>query len=436
MALSARSESDRSGVLAQLVAVVLLAGGVGVGTVSFLPAYLGGASLADQPDLAMAHGVILGGFALAALAAVALGQTSKAPGLPGALGLGVAAADLGLIVTDIGQAVSGSRAGSGLVLAVVEWALCAAGSVVALHPTLLQRKADERLSRSRSELFGGIALVAAGLGAAWFFAPAWDHYVVDLTAIGRVTSFNAGNAFAEPGPMIAGNVLVMVAVAAVAGVAGFLRQARLAGALLAGTLVVLVGEIASALVQWRIPLSPSQLGLTPSRASALGLRVDAGFTAAFYLFCLFVALLAVLGVARVAASRLPVRAAPGPSMPPYVAQGPPMWGGPAASSAWAFLPPSGAPVAPPGAFPVGGYFDASMASGAFRDQGPFFGMPAPGVEAPHPPAGPPTVAPADSGSSSGEGLEEGARAKGPGPKATASMSKEMTPRLPRRTPHY
>lgn len=454
----------RSAPPAQVAAVALLAGGVGLGVASFLPAYLDGASLASQADLATAHALPLAGFALAAVLAVLARPRAvdrRQPlGLPGVLGLGVAAVDLGLLVTDLAQAATaGSTAGGGLVLSVLEWALCAAGSLLALHPSLLRGERRASGGEARVDVLRFVLFAVVGLAVAGLFAPAWDRYVVHLTAIGRVSTVTAGNAFSEPGAMVAGSVLVMAGIVVVAMLAGLLRHGKVAATLVAGGLVVLVGQIASALVQWRIPVSPSQLGLSPARASALGVHISAGFTAAFYLFCAFVALLGLLGLvrARVGALPRPARARRGGGGAP--AGGPPPWWG-AGGVPGPFATPGGLPTAgaggapppwagPPGAFGPGGPFPAT---GPFPETGP-----SPRT-VPFPPTGPPPTGPlptteafSSAGPVSSAGAElpasgeagppgrtraPGGPVAGPGP-ATPSADGGERPRPRRRfTPHY
>ncbi len=389
---------SRPALSAQVAAVALLAGGVGVGAASFVPAYLGGISLASQADQAMGHAVPLAGFALATVLAVlarpAAGSGRPPLGLPGVLGLGVAAVDLGLIVTDLGQAAAGTTAGDGLVLTVLSWALCAAGSLLALHPSLLRGERRAARRPGRADVVGALLVAVVGFAVAGLFAPAWDRYVVDLQALHRVTVVTAGNAFSQPGAMIAGSVIVMVAVAAVAVVGGVLRQAKVAATLLAGAAIVLAGQIASALVQWRIPMPPATFGLDPARAAALGLHVQAGFTVSFYLFCVFVALLALLALARVAGDRRP-RELPAADLPADLPAGwPAGWPGspdaPVRGSA-----PSGGPVPftwpvspappPPSPWPAPTSEPVAAPGTVWRDRAPAPApAPAPAVDPPAP----------------------------------------------------
>ena len=455
---------SRPALSAQVAAVALLAGGVGVGVASFLPAYLGGISLASQPDQAMGHAVPLAGFALATVLAVLArppaGSGRPALGLPGVLGLGVAAVDLGLIVTDLGQAAAGTTAGDGLVLTMLSWALCAAGSLLALHPSLLRGERRAARRPGRADVVGALLVAVVGFAVAGLFAPAWDRYVVDLQALHRVTVVTAGDAFSQPGAMIAGSVMVMVAVAAVAVVGGLLRQAKVAATLLAGATIVLAGQIASALVQWRIPLPPATFGLDPARAAALGLHVQAGFTVSFYLFCVFVALLGLLALARVAGGErsreLPVTDVPvgwpgSPNAPvwssaPSGGPAPVTWpASPAASPPPAPTPPWPAPTSDPVAAPGTIWPDRAPAPAANPPAPAESAAPAPPLAAPAPPtsAEPPATDPPADGQAGGAVLgpvpgEAGTAAAG----GMASSERPVVPdeqRPPTRrrfTPHY
>ena len=135
-------------------------------------------------------------------------------------------------------------------------------------------------------------LILAGLGAAAAFAPAWDSFTL-RAATGQTQTLTAGNAFAGPGPVIAGNVAVMVALAVVVIAAALWRPARHGAVLLAGGLIPMAAQAISALVQIGEPVSPTQFGFTPAQASQLGLTVSAGLTPAFWIYCVLVVALIV-----------------------------------------------------------------------------------------------------------------------------------------------
>ena len=137
------------------------------------------------------------------------------------------------------------------------------------------------------------AAVLAAIGAAITFAPSWDSYTL-RTAGGTVHTLTAGNAFSNPAAVIAGDVAVMVALVLVAAIAALWRQARLGAALLAGALIPMVAQAISALAQLGEAVSPTQFGISSAEASQLGLTISQGVTAVFWIYCVFVVVLAVI----------------------------------------------------------------------------------------------------------------------------------------------
>jgi hypothetical protein len=208
----------------------------------------------------------------------------------------------GLFVADAGTVIAGGShlAGAGLVLSFIGWFVCAAGSAVAflIRPDRTAGPAGASgplvpLARPRGAALGpALLLVLAGLGAAAAFAPAWDSFTL-RTAAGQTQTFTAGNAFADPGPVIVGNVIVMVTLAAVVVVAALWRPARYGAVLLAGAVIPMAAQAISALVQVGQATSPTQFGFTPTQASQLGLTISAGLTPAFWIYCVFVVVLVV-----------------------------------------------------------------------------------------------------------------------------------------------
>jgi hypothetical protein len=270
----------------------LLAVGVILGIAGLFPAYLG-TSLASQASQLIPHVIYLAAWTLGA-ALILLGGSRARPGA--LLAAGVSAVTFGLFVSDAGLAIDGgSAAGAGLVLSFVGWLACAAGSALAV---LRRAEPDPAgvtrpVVRPRGAALGpAVLVVLAGLGVAAAFAPAWDSYTL-RAASGQVESLTAGNAFANPGWVIAGNVLVMVALAAVVIVAVLLRPVRHGAALLAGAAIVMAAQAVSALVQAGGSVSPTQFGITPAEASRIGLAISSGVTPAFWIYFGFLVALAV-----------------------------------------------------------------------------------------------------------------------------------------------
>ncbi|HUJ04892.1 MAG TPA: hypothetical protein VLX31_02155 [Streptosporangiaceae bacterium] len=263
-----------------IVAAALLGVGLLIGIVGLFPAYFGGTSLASESSELVPHLIYLAGWAAAAVLVVLGGGRQRAGAL---LGIGLSAVTLGLFLADIGTVAAGTSGGAGLVLSSAGWLLCAAGSVVALRLRTTGRQAWAREPR---QWVPTVTMMLAAVGAAIAFAPSWDRYVLH-TATGFSQTTTAGNAFANPGPVITGDVAVMVAVVAVAVVAGLWRPARYGAALLAGAVIPLAAQAISAIVEVVQGTPPAQFGVTPGQAAQLGLTIQSSLTLAFWVYCAF-----------------------------------------------------------------------------------------------------------------------------------------------------
>ena len=198
----------------------------------------------------------------------------------------------GLFFADLGQVISGgaSLLGAGLVLSLLGWLACAAGSALALAGVGFGR--PDRLGRPgrpRGADAGPLALLGlAAVGTAVTFVPSWDSFTLTQTATGATQTITAGYAFANPGAVIFGDVAVMVAIVAVAVLAALWRPARHGGILLAGATVALAAQAISALVQVSEPATPAMFGISQAQASAAGLTISSGLTPTFWVYCVFV----------------------------------------------------------------------------------------------------------------------------------------------------
>jgi hypothetical protein len=93
--------------------------------------------------------------------------------------------------------------------------------------------------------------------------------------------------------VIAGNVAVMVAVIAVAALAVLWRPARQGALLLAGAIVPLAAQAASALIQVSEPATAAMFGISGAEASSAGLTISSGVTPIFWVYCVFVIALVI-----------------------------------------------------------------------------------------------------------------------------------------------
>jgi hypothetical protein len=277
----------------------LLGLGVLLGLIGLFPSYVGTHSLAAQTAQLVPHLLYLLTWAVSAvLVAGGLRARSGGARIGALLGVGVSAVTFGLFFADLGQVIAYGGLGIGLVLSLLGWLACAAGSVVALiapsRATAVAGSAGPGyppgrggLSRPRATDAGPVALLLlAAVGTVAAFVPSWDTYTLTQASTGTSQTVTAGNAFASPAPVIAGNVAVIVAVVGVALLAALWRPARQGAALLAGATVPLAAQAISALIQAGEPATPAMFGISQSQAA--GLTISSGLTPIFWVYCVFV----------------------------------------------------------------------------------------------------------------------------------------------------
>jgi hypothetical protein len=284
-----------------LVAASLLGLGVIFGIAGLFPGYLGGSSLAQSGTELVPHAIYLAAWTASAVLIVVGGTRLRLGAL---LGMGLSLVTFGLFFSDAGTVIADGAhlAGWGLWLSLAGWLACAAGSVLAFlrrpasaPPAYAQPVARGRFSWRRprgAELGPVVMLVLAGLGVAAAFAPSWDSYTLQTTT-GQSAAYTAGNAFSNPGPVIAGNVAVMVALAVAVIVAAFWRPVRHGAVLLAGAAIPMAAQAISAVIQVAQPAAPTQFGISSGQASQLGLTIHSGVTPAFWIYCGFLIALVV-----------------------------------------------------------------------------------------------------------------------------------------------
>lgn len=283
-----------------VIAASLLGIGVACGIAGLFPSYLAGASLAGQPAELVPHAIYFAVWGASALLILLGGARLRVGAM---LGLGASIVTFGLFFADAGEALAGGAdvMGAGLALGLAGWLACAAGAVVAFR--LRPGGGPARPYGHEQGLV--LALALAALGAAVAFAPSWDSYLL-RTSAGTAQSLTAGNAFANPAPVIAGDVAVMVALIAVVVLAALWRPVREGAALLAGAIIPMAAQGISALVQLGEATSPTQFGISPAQATQAGLTISSGLTPEFWIYCAFVVALAVLTCARLLTPPRPV----------------------------------------------------------------------------------------------------------------------------------
>ena len=282
-----------------LLAAALLAAGVVLGVIGLFPSY-SGSSLASQAANLWPHLIYLAGWAAGAVLIFRGGARQRTGAL---IATGLSVVTLGLFLADVGFPIAdgASLLGAGLVLSLIGWAACAAGSVVAFG-----RWPADWPRRPLGPDTGVIAaLVVAAIGVAVTFAPAWDKITLPTNTAGTLSE-TLGNAFSNPGAVIAGDILVMVGLVAVVAIAVAWRPARLGWALIAGAMIPMAAQIVSALAQLGQPTTAADLGISPTQAAQLGITTSqvahTSLTVAFWLYCMFVVVL-LIGCAWLAFGR-------------------------------------------------------------------------------------------------------------------------------------
>ena len=273
-----------------LVGEGLLVLGVVLGLAGLFPAYEGSQSLLSQWDQVVPHLSYVIGWALtAALVALSVARPSNAARFGALFGLGLSAVTFGLFLADLGQVTAGVSLGSGLVVSLISWAACTAGSALAFAASPGSAERPSRPTRPGPGHAGPLALlVLAAIGTAAAFAPSWDSYVLAFASEGTSQTITAGNAFDDPGVVIAGNVLVMVAIVVVATLAALWRPPRQGALLLAGAIVPLAADAIAALIQAGQQATPAMFGISSAQASAAGLTISTGLTGIFWVYFVFV----------------------------------------------------------------------------------------------------------------------------------------------------
>ena len=287
----------RSRGTARITAAALLGAGVILGVAGLFPSYIGTASLAQQASQLIPHAIYLAVWTASAVL-ILLGGTRLRLGA--LLSLGLSAVTFGLFFADAGTALptpGNPGGGAGLVLSVIGWLACSAGTAVAFLAGPASGPAPhvqpDGLARPRGAALGpAVMTVLAGLGVAAAFAPSWDSFTLH-TAAGQVQTLTAGNAFANPGTVIFGDVAVMIALAAAVIAAALWRPVRHGAMLLAGATIPMAAQAISALVQVSKAPVPTQFGISSAQASQLGLTISAGLTPAFWIYFAFLVALTV-----------------------------------------------------------------------------------------------------------------------------------------------
>jgi hypothetical protein len=284
------ADSARSiGIKSAPVAAGLLGGGVLLGLIGLFPGYLSSSSLASTPANLVSHVFYLAAWTISAVL-IAFGGVRRQAGA--LLGLGTSIVTFGLFCVDMAEVAADHphHVGAGLILSLLGWLACAAGSEIAFR---LRSAGSVGIPRG-PELVRVALIGVAGIGAIIAYVPAWDNYLLRFsTSAIPSQNLGGGNAFSDGAWLTAASIIVVVLVVAVVAVAALWRPFRLGGVLLAGAAIPLVAQAVSAIVQATEPTPPSTFDISQAQATQYGLSITNGLTPAFWIYCLFVVILAV-----------------------------------------------------------------------------------------------------------------------------------------------
>jgi MFS family permease len=271
-----------------LLAAGMVLVGVVLGVAGLFPNYLGGSNLVSQAAQLLPHVAYVAGWAL--VAGLLLVERRFARGAAG-LGVGLGVISFGFFLTDVltASAGRGETTGAGIYLSLAGWLVCSAGSATALFALHSPTPRGKATGWRHPLVFaGGIG----ALGAAVAFALPWDSYTLTAATTGSTQTSTAGNVFANPGAIIAGNVVTMVLIVGVLAMAIAWRPTLVGITVLAGALVPLAAQIFATLAQ---PLPPlSDFGVTAAQVAEGQVSIAGSYTGWFYLYCAFIAALVVL----------------------------------------------------------------------------------------------------------------------------------------------
>jgi hypothetical protein len=218
---------------------------VGVHVAAMFPAYPGNppAPIVSIPYLTAVYIILELGWALAAV--LVLTRASVRGGLAFAAGLGTV--ELGFVISDLastGQVPA--RNAPGIWLAIAALGVGYAGVLVGVSTVPMGR--PELSLTDASTRARALATVVVALVVVAAFLPSWDRYHL-VTSTGRTATITLGDAFSQPGGVMAGELIAAVAIGAIAIVGAFWVPAVVGAWLTAGAVCALTSQLVSAVVQ-------------------------------------------------------------------------------------------------------------------------------------------------------------------------------------------
>jgi serine/threonine protein kinase len=224
----------------RLAASALLGLGVILGLAGLFPRYWSGLTLASQPRELVRPLCYIVVWAAATIGVLRGPTVARFAALLGA-GLGVVL--FGFFFADLGYVISDHlKIGAGFVLSLLGWLACTAGSVCALTVRVTPRSGSPRAAVTPL----GLVMVSAAIGTAITFLPSWTK--VTWVQHGTSHTITSKGVLAMGGVIAAGNVVVIVALIAIAIVAAVRRPICDGAVMLAGAIVPMIAGAAYFLI--------------------------------------------------------------------------------------------------------------------------------------------------------------------------------------------
>jgi len=249
---------------------------VGLHVAAMFPAYTGSplTSVVSLPYELAEYVCLAVGWLVAAL--LVLSRVSVRGGV--ALGIGMAAVELGFLITDLAGSVQVSnRITPGIWLAFAALGLGGAGVLLgaSIVPTGSPRlRPFDEAFNSRA----AVTVLVAALAVAAFL-PSWDEYTV-INSAGHTTTITLGNAFAQPAGIMAGELIAAFAIGVVAILGAFWAPPAVGAWMTVGVVVALSSQLISAAVQVSQAASVTVNGEPASMSLTWFWAVDVGATVA------------------------------------------------------------------------------------------------------------------------------------------------------------
>jgi hypothetical protein len=220
---------------------------LGLHIAAMFPAYAGNppTPVVSVPYQTAVYVILELGWAVAAT--LVLSRVSVRGGV--ALGAGLGAVELGFLVADLASAGDAfGRGAAGVWLALAALGVGYAG--VLLGASTVPMGSPQWRPHSGPPHPRAVAQVVVALLAVAAFLPSWDSYHL-VSSTGQSATITLGNAFSQPGGIMAGELLSALAIGVLCILGAFWSPLAVGAWLTAGVVIAMTSQLVSAAVQVR-----------------------------------------------------------------------------------------------------------------------------------------------------------------------------------------